>query len=334
MRRRVRPVPFARLRVDSLKGTLTHAAPTKWPPHLQLAYAILQEECKLPAPTARDILKSSAARALECAQALDQRALSLSRYKTTDKVRKSFSRLAACAARAPAAPRNALDEKIHAIFPEIIDTEVIEAIMDAAYAIFACSKLKVSGTALRALLVSDRDDEKIIGLKAEYSALDFAARRRCEAAVSSHPRESVPGTAVAIFKALTAAIEKGPPDGMSAEASDLIVTYVLAVARRWQQNGLHPSRATHPKNRKYRSRFHRFVEFVLTAVTEPGSHRHSPGIDEVARQLWANRARVPAEMRSKISKELRREDREWLVSEDHVRKALRLLTRKTGQDTP
>jgi hypothetical protein len=121
---------------------------------------------------------------------------------------------------------------------------------------------------------------------------------------------------------------------MSAEASDLIVAYVLAVARRWQQNGLHPSRATHPENPKYRSRFHRFVEFVLTAVTEPGSHRHSPGIDEVARQLWANRARVPAEMRSKISKELRREDREWLVSEDHVRKALRLLTRKTGQDTP
>ena len=189
MRRRVRPVPFARLRVDSLKGTLTHARPTKWPPHLQLAYAILQEECKLPAPTARDILKGSAARALECAQALDQRALSLSRYKTTDKVRKSFSRLAACAARAPAAPRNALDEKIHAIFPEIIDTEVIEAIIDVAYAIFACSKLKVSGTALRALLVSDRDDEKIIGLKAEYSALDFATRRRCEAAVSSHPRE-------------------------------------------------------------------------------------------------------------------------------------------------
>ena len=89
--------------------------------------------------------------------------------------------------------------------------------------------------------MSDREDEKIIGLKAEYSALDFATRRRCEAAVSSHPRESVPGTAVAIFKALTAAIEKGPPDGMSAEASDLIVTYVLAVARRWQQNRLHPS---------------------------------------------------------------------------------------------
>src|SRR5580704_3205917 len=140
MRRRVRPGHFARLRVDRLKGTLTHAPPTEWPPHLQLAYAILQE-CKLPAPTARDILKSSAARALECAQALDQRALSLNRYNTTDKVRKSFSRLAACVARAPAALRNALDEKIHAIIPEIIDSEVIEAIIDAAYAIFACSKL-------------------------------------------------------------------------------------------------------------------------------------------------------------------------------------------------
>jgi hypothetical protein len=132
----------------------------------------------------------------------------------------------------------------------------------------------------------------------------------------------------------------GPPAGVSAEASDLIIDCVAAVATLWRENELRPTRAHHPENPKYKSNFHQFVELVLAAVTEPGSNRHTADMDEIARRIWANHARLPAEMRSKIGKGLRREDWEWLVSDDHVRKALALRkplvspTLKTGQDTP
>jgi hypothetical protein len=150
---RVHPFWYSRSRVDSLAGTLRHGPPSKWPIHLQLAIAILESEFGLPASVARDLLVRSVEQAFECALGLDRRALSLNRYKTTEKVRKSFSRLAACSARAPVALQRSLDKKINAIIPGLIDSEVVEAIINAAYRIFSASKCEPSRTALRALFV-------------------------------------------------------------------------------------------------------------------------------------------------------------------------------------
>jgi hypothetical protein len=170
MRRRARPVHLARLRVNDLTGTLMHAPRAKWPRHLQLAGAILDQDLKVPDPTARAILVMSVTHALACAQAMDRRALVRSRSESRAKVRKSFSRLEKCVARAPARLRNALDNHIYAIIPKVIDTEAIEAIIDAAFQIFACSKLEPAKTALRALSVARWKGKhwkgrKIIGLK-------------------------------------------------------------------------------------------------------------------------------------------------------------------------
>jgi hypothetical protein len=341
MRRRARPVHLARLRVNDFTGTLMHAPQAKWPRHLQLAGAILEQGLKVPDPTARAILATSVTHALACAQAMDRRALARSRAETKAKVRKSFSRLEKCFARAPARLRNALDDQIYAT-PKVVDTEAIEAIIDAAYQTFACSKLEPATAALRALSVKRWKGRKIVGLKTEYGALDLPTRHKCEAAVSSLPRAAVSGAAVAVFKALTSAIDESPapPAGVSTETSDLIIDCVAAVATLWRENELRPTRAYHPENPKYKSKFHRFVELVLTAVSEPGSNRHTADMDEILRRMRAHHARLQAEMRSKIGKGLKREDREWLVSDDHVRKALARRkplvspTLKTGQDTP
>jgi hypothetical protein len=118
MRRHVRPLHFARLRVIDLTNYVTWAPQPKWPRHLQLACEILEEKYRVPAREARSIIGASVGHALACAQAIDRRALILGRCRNRIKIRKSFSRLAKCVARAPASLRNDLDNKIYEIVPE------------------------------------------------------------------------------------------------------------------------------------------------------------------------------------------------------------------------
>ena len=52
--------------------------------------------------------------------------------------------------------------------------------------------------------------------------------------------------------------------------ADLITNYVASVAQIWLRHGIRPGRAVHPSNPNYRSKFHRFVDLVLTAVSSRG----------------------------------------------------------------
>jgi len=326
MRRRVRPVHFARLRISALVLTLMHAPQSKWPHHLQKAYGVLKEDLKVPDPTARAVLATSTQFARTCAKAVDQRALTLSRSENKEEVRKSFSRLAKCVARAPASMRAALDKRFDTLVSAGIDTEVVEAIVDAIDQVFARSKLEPAQTALRALNVVLCQDPRIIGLKIAYSGLDLASRRKCEAAVSSVERSSGSGAAITILTALAAVLkdEWDPASELSSEAGDLISDYVANIAALWRENGLPATRANCPGHPEYKSRLHRFADLVLTAVTEPGSNRHSPDLEQITQRSWAKHAQLDPELRNKIGKELKREDREWLVTDGHVRKALEL----------
>jgi hypothetical protein len=334
MRRRPRVVPFARLPLRNLVRTLTDKPYIEWPQHLQLAYEILQNELKVAAPTARRLVIDSVSQAHACAQAVDRRARMTNEYKVRIKVRKSFSCLANCVRRAPARVRNSLDKRISSLIPPVVNTEVIDEILDAAGRIFARSEHEAAQTALRALSVRVVDGKQVVVLQADYSGLGHASRRHCESALSSLTRTSTSRNALAVFKVLASAIDTKPPDGIRAEVWDLIVAYVEAVTALWRQIGLRPSRATDSTDPKYRSKFHRFVELVLTAMTEPGSNRHNDNIDQIARRTWETHAQLPAEIRPRIGRGLRREDLEWLVSEDNVRKAIRLPAQKTSRDTP
>ena len=249
----------------------------------------------------------------------------------------ALARLARCARRAPVGLRRSLDERIRPlVHSDVVDSEVIEEILDAAATVFAKSPdNEAARTALGALSVTSSDGRRIIGLSSDYSGLDFDSRHKCEStltALARSPTEAV--TASAVFDALAAAITADRPAGARADVSDLIVRYVATVATLWRKVGLHPTRATRRWDPKYKSRFHRFVELVLTAMAEPSSRRHDENIDLIARQIRAAHGRLPSELRRFVSPRLRRADVEWLVSEDHVKKALRTQIQKIDRDTP
>jgi hypothetical protein len=221
------------------------------------------------------------------------------------------------------------------LYSDVVDSEIIEGILDVAATVFAkFSDNEAARTALDALSVTSSDGRRIIGLSSDYSGLDFDSRRNCESALSALARKTDAVTASIVFEALAAAMAADRPTGARADVSDLIVRYVAVVAMLWRKLGLRPTRATRRWDPKYKSRFHRFVALVLTAMTEPSSRRHDENIELIADKIRAAHARLPPELRQLASPRLRRADVEWLVSEDHVKKALRMPIQKIGRDTP
>jgi hypothetical protein len=210
MRRRPHVVPFARPSVRNLLCLLTVKPPIKWPEHLRLAYEILQNELGIPDLNVRRLVIDSVSHAHACAQAIDQRAQIMHEYESRMEARKSFSRLAKCTTRAPASVRNSLDKRIARLIPPIIDSEVIEGILDAAYRVFKSSKHEAAQSALCVLTMRNRDVNKICGpsdgdktvrLKTLYSGLGPASHHNCESELSSLTRTSTSGCALAVFKA-------------------------------------------------------------------------------------------------------------------------------------
>jgi hypothetical protein len=116
----------------------------------------------------------------------------------------------------------------------------------------------------------------------------------------------------------------------SDEIATLMVDYVASAANRWREAGIQPSRARHPEDPTYKSDFHRFVELVITAILEPSTLRHDGGLEERAREARRRHAELPDEFRSIASPSLRRSDLEWIVSDDHLKKALALAASKNG----
>ena len=337
MRRRARSFVLVRGRLPASVRALSISPQYKWPPHLERAWKILDHKLGLPNRAARTIVFESALAAYKCAQEISERAKTHDEYEMRIKVSNAFARLANCVRRAPAELRLSVDQQLAPLVcSTIIDLEVIEEIIDAATAAFQqFPEHEAAGTALGALRARSRDGERIIGLKTDYSILNFDAQRSCELALSAlagAPTKAV--VASSAFEALRSAIASLPPPSNRFGVSDLIVVYVAAVAVLWRKHGLTPSRATRRGDPKYRSRFHRFADLILTAMTEPGSRRHDGNDDQIAHGLRLAHRQLPIELRHLLSPALGRADVKWLVSEDHVRKALRLPIQKIAPDTP
>jgi hypothetical protein len=266
-----------------------------------------------------------------------RRAQIIGEYELRCKVGSAFSRLGKSVKRAPADARHSLDRWMSFLIRSDADAdaELIEEILDAVLEIFApYSEHEFAKTALRVLGVRNSDETQIILLKTDYQGLGPPSRSSCEKALSLLVRGSTPISALVVFQALASAIDTNPPKGIPPDSGDLLVAYVAAVGELWRRVGLRTGRGNHPADRKYRSKFHRFVELVLTAIVEPSTSRHSGKIDDIARQIRDRHAKLSPEARSEFSPSLRRADREWLVSEHHVREALALLAQKKGRKTP
>jgi hypothetical protein len=296
MRRRPRILHLARMQLTNRIRGLNLTSEANWPTHLKLAWRILHEELGLSARQARELTVNSVSPAHACAQAINRRAQTIAEYETRVKIHHALARLARCTRRAPAGLRLSLDTGIRPlVYSDVVDSEVIEEILDVVATVFAKSPdNEAARTALGALSITSSAGRRIIGLSSDYSGLDFDSRHKCESALSALARPTAAVTASIVFEALAAALAADRPTGVRADVSDLIVRYVAVVIMLWRKVGLRPTRATRRWDSKYRSRFHRFVELVLTAMTEPSSKRHDENIDLIARKIRAAHANAEA----------------------------------------
>ena len=305
MRRHARPVPLARINLRRLRENLRAAAPTSWPRHLAQAFEILN---KIDEQRARDLLIEAVGAADACARAVDGRVTARSREEARNKAEKALARLARCAGRAPAEPRRRLDR--------MVKTVLSRGTCDA-------------GDLQR--LVHQAGQVAVV-LVTHIEALHPAVRRRAEEAVSQLSREHhLSWNASHVFNVMAMALSTQHADNTASEISDLLVEYVRQVGEVWKAYGLKPSRARDNSDPNYTSRFLRFCDLVLTALLDPRSLRHDENLDQIRQQIRASHLKLLPEWRKQVSNLLPLRDHQWLVSEDHLKRA---RVQKTTAETP
>jgi len=327
MRTHARAVPLARRRLNSFVLDLKSKSTEEWPPHLRLAWKILQSELALSKETALSLLIKSVSAAHKCGQAINQRSADIAEFQTRIKLHDTLRRIGNCAKRAPAMLRRRLDERVIPLIREsTIDLEVIDAIFDGAVAAFReFPKGEASRTALREMCGMPPDHERVVLIKSEYAALGEAYQRKAEDAIAAFAKSSShQASASGVFNALASVFCSDRTTHPNAQIYDLIIEYVAEVATFWRQAGLRPTRAIRVEDPLYRSKFHRFVDLVLTAMTEPWVRRHIVNADDTRRQIRLVHSKLPHEARRIVSAAPRRADVNWLVSDDNVKKALRV----------
>ena len=336
MRRRARVIHLARRRLDPLILELKSKPTKEWPPHLNEAYKLLRKS-DFSDKEIRSIVVRSISAAQACARKINRRSDDVVRCRAVETLTTAFRRVANCAKRAPLKLRKRLNEAVvPLILNKSVDLEIIDAIFDAvAKVFFEFPEEESASTALRVMCGLPPDHDHVIVIKSDFSVLDNAYQRKAEKAISaiaeaSNKKITVPD----IFDVLASTLDSGQSKKVSTEIHTLIVDYVAEVAKVWLGAGLKPSRASHECDRTYTSRFHRFVDLVLTAVTEPWTPRHLVSVDDVRQQARLAHARLPASVRRIASPAPRQTDIMWPVSDDHIKKALRKLFQKTRLDTP
>jgi len=330
MRRHARIVHGSRLRLENLERRLQSQPPTEWRKHLCLAWEVLQSKRSLSKTSSMHIMLGSLSAAHKCAREINRRSASRFEAHLCNKLHKVFGRIAKCAQRAPERLRQRLDQAvIPLVHQDPIDLEVIEAILDATASLFLQYREEESAkTALKAFAVTDVDGVRI-GAKVDFSGLDKVRQHRVAAALTN--LKKLPGSrfdAYNVFEGMAEALDS--EEIQSDEIATLIVDYVASVANRWREAGIKPSRARHPEDPAYKSGFHRFVDLVITSILEPWTLRHDGALEERAQETWRRHAGLPDDFRSIASPSLRRSDLEWIVSDDHLKKALALAASKNG----
>ena len=102
--------------------------------------------------------------------------------------------------------------------------------------------------------------------------------------------------------------------------------YVAGVVHIWKHHDLAPVRSR-------ASKFHRFVDLVLIAAFEPWSKRHAVSFNDLLAEQLEFHRNLPEDIRRLIRAAPRQSDTEWLVTDDHVKKAIRLNSKKHAQNT-
>jgi hypothetical protein len=268
-----------------------------------------------------------------CVRAIDSRVSARSREDARDKAAKALARLARCAERAPAELRRRFDRTVKTVLSrgtwDMVDLQrLVHRIGEV------CRKYdeEPAATALRAMGFPKSPDQRTIGLVTHIEALHPLVRRRAEEALSQLGREHhLSWKASHLFNVMAAALSTPHRDNTASQISDLLVEYVRQVGEVWRAYRLKPSRARHDLDPKYTSCFHAFCDLVLTALCDPWSLRHDGNVEQVLHQIRASHLKLPREWRKQVSNSLPLRHREWLVSDDHLKRA---RVQKTTAETP
>jgi hypothetical protein len=324
MRRLARAVPLARMSVERRVHELRFRDQSAWPKHLRMAYEVLRYRLSCPEEVSLQLLIDAVRAAHACACRIDQRSMTIARVRAHTKMRKACACIANCAKRAPARLRRDLDRAVVELLRQHpIDAETIESLFDVMDRIFArYPDEEAAKTALCALGSWDDGELRRIPLKAEFQSLPSLFQPQMETRLSELA-SSASGTLTAaqVFDAMTVTFTAEDVDSDPGIAT-LIVDYLKDVKERWRAVGLYASRARDAADPSYASPFFQFAEFVLTAIVEPWARRHVADVREHARRVWEKHRELHDDFQQDVSPRLRRPDREWLVSDDHLKKAL------------
>ena len=314
----------------------------EWPKHLRLARKILVDELSLDDAKALSVLDASFRAAHACAQAIDKRSSDIEYFAQRQKVCGIFERIAKCARRSPASLRRALNDGVGSSFDDqVVDGESIEILFDILFAAFASApRSEVSRTVLRATASkSARSARKPTPakvhrglaksakfLKQDYSALHPIDQQNVETALTRLLNcQDAAVDAANVSKTIAKALDV-KADGISSGVHDLVTDYVAIVIRIWKQHGLKPVRSRP-------SKFHRFVDLVLTAADEPRSKRHAVSFNDILVEQREFYRSLPKDIRRLTRAAPRRSDIQWLVTDDHVKKAIRSNSKKHSYNT-
>ena len=330
VRRHARPVPLGRTNLRRLQARLHWAAPTTWPRHLARAFAILN---KTDERRARELIIEAVAGGHACVRAIDNRVTVGSREEARNKATKAFARLARCTARASAELRRRLDRMVKSVLSRgACDAVDLQRLVHRTGEVCRKFDEEPAATALRTIGFPESSDQCAVVLVIDIEALHPAVRRRAEEAVSQLSQEHhLSWTASKVFTAVAAALSTPHPDNTASEISDLLVEYVRQVGEAWKASGLKPSRARNASDPKYTSRFHEFCDLVLTALIDPWTLRHDKNRAQVRQRIRASHLKGPPEWRKQVSNSLPLRGHQWLVSDDHLKRA---RIQKSTYETP
>jgi hypothetical protein len=116
----------------------------------------------------------------------------------------------------------------------------------------------------------------------EFDAMPPHDRRAVEECVTDLLRRTPSGSAADVLTEMAKALSFQRPASTRENVGDLHLTYVLAVADRWRQKSLRPTRSHLDGNPDHKSRFHRFLELVLRDHLELNPRRKAVPEDRYA----------------------------------------------------
>ena len=325
MRRRASVFHLARANIDALTQRLRFQEPSRWPQHLHSSLDLLIQECGVKDGLARKIVISATRDAHRCAAEISRVAVSIEQRRIKEQCSGAFKLLANNINRLPARANRAINELMRPEMP-CFDSEILGDLLHSIAAqIPARPAPSPEDRVLRAIYAGDLSEgnAKSPQLADLYGALEwrvrseverklrnvFAKRKHCLAP------DEVFSTIAAVLR--TTRIDK------EASVADCIVNYVRRTAEVWRQHKLVPTRGRNPNKPERRSVFHRFTELVLLIVTTPEAVRHDRvAVEQMKARAYQQHILLPPTIRRKVSGAIRRQDVEWLVSDDHIKKAL------------